>query len=135
MTFKNYFGLFGSLLVAAGGMSPMLHLPIIGNWNYWDLDITLATTVYVLAAAGLLATVSGKFGLLRISGWMILIVLIFTLGAVYFKVNDYFSFVPMKKLAAALTRVVHYRWLGWGMIFAGSIMMILAGRKKKNQKA
>lgn len=130
MTFRNYLGLFGSILVMAGGMSPMLHLPIIGNWNYWDIDMVLATIVFVFAGAGLLASIIKKPGLLKFSGWAVLVVVLFTLVAVYFKVNDYFTFIPFKKLAAAATRIVHYRWLGWIMIMSGSVIMIFAGRRK-----
>lgn len=132
MTFKNYAGVFGALLVAAGGMSPMIHIGIFGmNWNYWKLDVTLATIVYFFVAVGLISAITGKQGLLRFSGWLILLVLIFTLVASYFKAHDYFSFIPMKKLAAKLTGIVHYRWTGWGMIFAGSFIMILAGSKTR----
>jgi hypothetical protein len=135
MTFKNYLGLFGALLVAAGGMSPMLHIGIISkDWNYWDIDITLAAIIYFFTAAGLLAAITGKQGLLRFCGWMVFLVLAFTLVAVYFKVNSYFSFIPLKKLAMALTRIVHYRWTGWAMILAGSFTMILAGRRNITEK-
>lgn len=129
MTGRQYTALFGALLVLAGGMSPMLHIPIIGNWNYWDIDTVLALLVYVLAATALLATVLKRFGLVRFCGWAILALVLFTLVAVYFKVNNYFNFIPFKKLAAAATRLVHYRWIGWGMLFAGAVFMILSGRK------
>lgn len=131
MSFKNYLGLFGVLLVAAGGISPMLHIPIVGDWNYWDMDTTLAMIVYFFVIAGLIASVVGKPGLLRFSGVMILLVLALTLVGSYFKIVDYFSFLPMKKLASKLSGIVHYRWTGWAMIFAGSLIMILAGKKHK----
>ncbi len=135
MSFKNYSGLFGALLVAVGGMSPMIHIGIFGlDWNYWDMDVTMASVVYFFAAAGLISAITGKQGLLRFSGWMVMLLLILTLVATYFKVNDYFSFIPMKKLASKLTGIVHYRWMGWGMIAAGSLIMILAGRRNKKVK-
>lgn len=127
----NYLGLLGSILIIAGAVSPMLHIPIIGNWNYYDIDITLASIVMILAALGIIASVLNKKGLLRFSGWASLIVILFTLTAVYFKVNDYFSFIPFKKLAAIATRIVHYRWTGWILLFTGAIVVILGSRKKK----
>ena len=128
MNFKNYFGLIGCLLVIAGGMSPMLHIPIIGNWNYWDVDTVLASIVYVFAAAGLLGAILRKPDLVKFSGWSVLIVVAFTLVAVYLKVNDYFSFIPFKKLARIATHMVHYRWLGWVMLFSGALIMIFSSR-------
>ena len=127
----NYPGLLGSLLIIAGGLSPMLHLPIIGNWNYYDIDVALASIVMTLAVLGLIAALINKPGLLRFTGWASLIMVLFTLAAVYFKVNDYFSFIPFKKLAAAASRIVHYRWTGWILLLLGAILTIIGGRKRK----
>lgn len=131
MTAKNYTALLGVILVLVGGMCPMLRVPIMGNWNYWGIDTVLASIVYTLGAVALLASVSRKQGLLRFCGWMLLIMLIFTLTAVYFKVNDYFSFIPMKKVAAAASRLIKFKWLGWGLLFAGAILIILFSSKNK----
>jgi hypothetical protein len=131
MAFKNYLGLLGALLVIAGGMSPMLRIPVIGNWNYWDVDVVLASIVYAHAAAGLLGAILRKSPLVRFSGWGILIVVAFTLIAVFFKVNDYFSFIPFKKLARVATNMIHYRWLGWIMLFAGAVIMIISSGIKQ----
>src|SRR6476661_5738944 len=99
MAFKNYSGFIGALLVIIGGLSPMLRIPVMGNWNYFDIDLTLATIVFVFAGAGVLAAVFSKYSMLRFCGWGVLLVVIFTLVAVYFKANNYFSFIPLKKLA------------------------------------
>ncbi len=131
MTAKHYTGLLGVLLVIVGGMCPMLRVPILGNWNYWDIDTVLASIVYTLSAIALLAAVTRKQGLLRFCGWLLLLMLIFTLAAVYFKANDYFSFIPLKKLAAAASKMIKFRWLGWGMMFAGAFMIILFSKKDK----
>lgn len=131
MTAKNYTALLGVILIIVGGMCPMLHIPIIGNWNYWDIDTVLASIVYTLSAIALLAAISRKQTLLRYCGWLLLLVLLFTLTAVYFKVNDYFSFIPLKKIAAAASRMIRFRWLGWGLMFAGAFIIILFAKKDK----
>ena len=128
MAFRNYLGMFGSVMVIAGIFSPMLHIPIIGNWNYWDIEPVLAAIVLVMAVLGLAGSAFGKPALVRFGGWGALIVILFTLLAVYFKVNDYFSIIPFKKLAAAAAGIVRYRWLGWTVLLLGAILMILAGR-------
>jgi hypothetical protein len=124
MGLKKYLALLGAILVIAGGMSPMLRIPLIGNWNYWDIDSVLASVVYALAAVALLGAVLQKSFLVKFSGWAILIVVLFTLVAVYFKVNDYFSFIPFKKLARIGSNMVHYKWTGWLMLLAGAVVMI-----------
>jgi hypothetical protein len=127
----NYLGLVGSALIIGGALSPMLHIPIVGTWNYYDIDVALASVVMTLAALGIIASLINKPGLQRFAGWGALIVVLFTLAAVYFKVNDYFSFIPFKKLAAAASRLVHYRWTGWIILIIGSILTIIGARKKK----
>lgn len=131
MSSKNYLGLLGSVMVIGGAFSPMLRMPIIGNWNYWDIEPVLASIVLVFAGLGLIGSSFEKPALVRFSGWAVLAVTVFTLIAVHFKVNDYFSFIPLKKLAAAAASIVKYKWLGWGTIGAGSLIMILAGRRSK----
>lgn len=127
----NYLGLLGALLIVAGWMSPMLKLPLIKYWNYWDLDTSLASVVMVLAVLGLIASVVNKPGLLRFSGWATLAVVLLTLAGVYFKIHDSFSFIPFKRLANVAMGLVKYRWTGWMLLFAGSFLMILGGRKQK----
>lgn len=127
----NYLGLLGSLLIIAGWMSPMLKLPIVKYWNYWDLDTSLASVVMVLAILGIIASVVNKAGLLRFSGWATLAVVLLTLVGVYFKIHDSFSFIPFKKLANVAMGLVKYRWTGWILLFIGSALMIVAGRKRK----
>ncbi|HXH99063.1 MAG TPA: hypothetical protein VNI52_02255 [Sphingobacteriaceae bacterium] len=43
--------------------------------------------------------------------------------------NDYFTFIPFKKLASTATRIVHYRWTGWALLMLGSVLMIFAGKQ------
>lgn len=133
MRFRNTLGLIGSVMVIAGGMSPMLRIPIIGNWNYWDIDTVLASIVFTFAAVGIVAAILKKLWLVNFTGWGILIVLLFTLVAVYFKVHDYFNFIPLKKLARIASGMVHYKWIGWTTIFCGSLIMIFFSGKQKNK--
>lgn len=133
MKTKNYLGIVGAILVIAGALSPMLRIPIIGNWNYLDIDTVLASVVFILATLGLVASVLDKRGLIKFSGCCCLIVVLFTLVAVYFKVNDYFSFIPFKKLASVAAGIIKYKWLGWIILVIGSITMIFAGRGAKKE--
>jgi hypothetical protein len=133
MRIRNYLGIAGSLMVIAGALSPMLRIPVIGNWNYWDLEPVLAGTVLTLAGLGLIGAAFNKPSVLRFCGWGALVIVLFTLVAVYFKVNDFFSFIPLKKLATAAAGLVRYRLTGWLLLFAGSILMVLAGRVRKTE--
>ncbi len=129
MSTRSYISLSGVALVLIGGMCPMLRIPMIGSWNYWNIDTVLASIVYTVAAIALIASITGKNGLLRFCGWALMILILFTLAAVYFKVNNYFSFIPLKKLAVAASRMIKFQWIGWGTMLAGILLILFSARR------
>lgn len=131
MKSKNYVGLAGAFLVMVGGLCPLVHLPIIGNWNYWSLHTGLAAIVYVVAFLGALGAVRGRSVLLKIMGVIDLLLVLLTYLAIHLKVNDSFSFIPLKKLARVAAGLIHYQYLGWSLLLLGSLLMIIGGRKRK----
>jgi hypothetical protein len=116
-------GIVGAVLLAAGGMCPLLHLPIIGNWNYFDIDVTLASAFYLVVLSALVASFLNKAKLIRICGWLGLALVLITLAGVYFKSHDYFSFIHFKKAINFAAGVVKYKW-GWFVILAGALVLI-----------
>jgi hypothetical protein len=116
-------GIVGALIMGVGGLCPLVHLPIIGNWNYFDIDPTFAGIFYLLVLLALVASFMGKTGLIRFIGWAALLVVLVTIAGVYLKSHDYFSFIHFKKLVNLAAGVVKYKW-GWFVIFAGSLILI-----------
>ena len=123
-------GIVGAVIMAAGGFCPLVHLPIIGNWNYFDIDPTLGSVFYVLVVLALAGSFMGKPGLVRFSGWAALVLVLVTLAGVYFKSHDYFSFVHFKKLVNLAAGVVKYKW-GWFVILVGALVLITVRGPKK----
>lgn len=123
-------GIIGAVIMAVGGFCPLIHLPIIGNWNYFDIDPTLGTLFYVLVVLALAGSFMGKSGLVRFSGWAALVLVLVTLSGVYFKSHDYFSFVHFKKLVNLAAGVVKYKW-GWFVILLGALVLITVRAPKK----
>lgn len=125
----NYPGVIGGMLVIGGAMSPMLHISIVGNWNYFKIEPTLATIACVAAVIGILAAVFGKRPLQRFTGWFIFAWLVFTFLATWFKVHDYFSIIPFKRLAAWLSHMITFRYAGWLAMLLGAVLLIFAKGK------
>jgi hypothetical protein len=123
-------GIVGAVVMGVGGLCPLVHLPIIGNWNYFDIDPTMGTIFYVLVVLGLFASIMGKVGLIRFCGWATLVLVLVTLAGVYFKSHDYFSFVHFKNLVKLAAGVVKYKW-GWFVILAGSVLLITVRGARK----
>lgn len=120
--------LLGLILVVAGSFLPLVHVPVIGNWNYWELDHFLAIACWVLAAGTLFGIVNNSIKISRIFAILLVLLFIFTLFAVKFQALQYFSFMPFKSWQDKLAGIVKLRW-GWIVEFLGAIIIIVAGRK------
>jgi hypothetical protein len=127
-------GLIGSALMAIGGLSPLMHLPIIGNWNYFDIDMRLAVAFYVLVFLGFIGAFSRKSGLIRFSGLAAVVLVLITLAGIYFKAHDSFSFLHFKKLVNFAAGMVKYKW-GWYVIVAGAFILATVRKPKVIQVA
>ena len=116
-------GIAGSVILAAGGLCPLMHLPIIGNWNYFDIDIRLAIAFYTIVVLALIGALTNKTGLIRFAGWGAIVLAIITLAGIHFKAHDSFSFLHFRKLVNLASGLVKYKW-GWFVIMTGAILLI-----------
>lgn len=124
--------LIGLLLVVAGSFLPLVHVPVIGNWNYWKLDHSLAIMCWVLSAAVLFGIVNNSVKVTRISAILLVFLFLFTLFAVKFQASQYFSFMPFKSWQDKLAGIVKLQW-GWIVEFLGAFIIIFA--KNNNVKS
>jgi len=124
--------LLGLLLVVAGSFLPLVHVPIIGNWNYWKLDHYLAITCWILSVCAAFGLINSSAKVVRTFGILLILLFAFTLFAVKMQSLEYFSFVPFKSWRETFAGVVKLKW-GWAVEFLGAILMILPGNKIKNK--
>ncbi len=71
--------LVGCLLIFAGSFLPLVHIPVVGNWNYWKLDHNMAIMVWSVAALALVSIIFNKVKLQRILAIVLLALFIITL--------------------------------------------------------
>lgn len=121
--------LLGLILVVVGSFLPLVHVPVIGNWNYWKVDYYLAGTCWVLSACALFAVINNNSKVARAFGILLVLLFAFTLFAIKYQAFSYFSFLPFKSWTEKLAGVVKLRW-GWFVEFAGAILLIIAAQKK-----
>ncbi|REC50035.1 hypothetical protein [Chryseobacterium pennipullorum] len=122
--------LLGLLLVVAGSFLPLVHVPVIGNWNYWKLDHYLAIACWIFSACAVFGVVNNSPKIVRVFGVLLIILFVFTLAAVKMQSLQYFSFLPFKSWRESLAGVVKLRW-GWIVEFIGALLMIFAVKSKK----
>ncbi len=143
MCFFLYFGtlgnmkniqLLGLILVVIGSFLPLVHVPVIGNWNYWKLDHYLAIACWIFAACAVFGIVNHNGKVVRFFGILMILLFAFTLVAVKMQSLEYFSFVPFKSWREAFAGTVKLKW-GWIAEFLGAFLMIFAtGSKKVNKR-
>lgn len=123
----------GILMVAAGSFLPLVHVPVIGYWDYWNIDHTLAVIVWILTISALIFTLNGKKAMLRLTAVLIIILFLFTIMAVKMKSLDFFSFLPFKAWQGALAGTVKLSW-GWIVEFSGAVLILIPVKKDQNKK-
>lgn len=126
-------GVIGAVIMAAGGICPLVHVPIIGNWNYFGIDTSLGTIYYVIVALALTGALLNKTSLMQACGWTALLWVVLTLGAVWFKSHDYFHFIHFRNLINLAAEMVKYKW-GWFVIITGALALV-AVRKPADKPA
>lgn len=122
-------GLIGAAVMAVGGMCPLLKVPILGNWNYFQLDLSMGITFYIIVLIGLVGAFTERSGLIRFAGWAGIVLVLLTLAGVYFKVQSSFGFLHFKKLVSLASGMVKYKW-GWLVIVAGTLILVTVKRPK-----
>ncbi|MDQ0594086.1 ABC-type multidrug transport system permease subunit [Chryseobacterium ginsenosidimutans] len=122
--------LIGLLLVVLGSFLPLVHVPIIGNWNYWKLDHYLAITCWIFSAGVLFGIINNSVNMAKIFAILLILLFGFTLFAVKMQSLEYFSFMPFKSWQEKLAGIVKLRW-GWIVEFLGAFIIILAKNNNK----
>jgi predicted membrane channel-forming protein YqfA (hemolysin III family) len=126
MKIAQYLALF---LLVAGSFLPLVHIPFIGNWNYYKIDSHLAFLVWGFSVIALIGIIFDKLKIVRVTAIILLLLFIFTLTAVKFKSLNYFSFLPFKSWQESFAGIVKLSW-GWILEFAGAILLLILKKQK-----
>ncbi|KQK25803.1 hypothetical protein AR438_09420 [Chryseobacterium aquaticum] len=121
--------LIGLILVVVGSFLPLVHVPVIGNWNYWKVDHYLAIACWVFSAIALFGIMNNTSKIVKTFAVLLIILFLFTIFATKYQAFSYFSFLPFKSWTEALAATVKLKW-GWAVEFLGAIIMLFATKKK-----
>jgi len=124
-------GLIGAVVMAAGGMCPLVHVTFIGNWNYFGIDKTFGIIFYLIVLLGLSGAILNKAKLMRSAGWAAIVLVILTLTAVWFKSHNYFTFLHFTKLINVAAGMVKYKW-GWFVILIGALALMTVKKQARH---
>ncbi|WP_313101268.1 hypothetical protein [Epilithonimonas sp.] len=122
--------LIGLFLVVAGSFLPLVYIPIVGNWNYWKVDNTLAMAVWGFSLLTLIFILIDKTKLVKIMAFLMILLFVFTIVAIKLKSLDYFSFLPFKSWQSAFAGIVKLSW-GWFIEFLGVTLILIGSIKNR----
>ncbi|MCJ8154036.1 hypothetical protein MKJ01_09725 [Chryseobacterium sp. SSA4.19] len=119
----------GLLFVIIGSFMPLVHVPVIGNWNYWKTDHYLAIICWAFSVGALFGIVNNNVKVARVFGILLILLFSFTLFAIKYQASEYFSFMPFASWREKLAGIVKLKW-GWILEFLGAFMIIFAKNNK-----
>lgn len=120
--FRAYIGI---LLCIIASFSPILKVPIKGNWNLYQSDARLFIITYAILALAVLFLFIRKAGAFRFISFVMAIWYVLAVGAVYFAANNYTKYGFANKL---IGKVVHFQW-GWIVLLVGVIFMLFSTKR------
>jgi hypothetical protein len=132
MRLPSLVSFIGFVLLMAGTWCPLLRPFHLFNMDVYDLNRPYGMVILLISVVGILGVILNRKQLLRLTGWLSLILVLLLFVAAYMKVHTSFSFLPFKSVAGFLTRQIKFKW-GWYLLFAGPLVA-LAGSMVKTSK-
>ncbi|MCG2793647.1 MAG: hypothetical protein L6262_08905 [Weeksellaceae bacterium] len=124
--------LIGFFLVVAGSFLPLVHIPIVGNWNFWKVDYTLAIILWGFSLFTLVFILTGKSKSIRITAFLVILLFVFAIVAIKLKSLNYFSFLPFKSWQSSFAGIVKLSW-GWFIEFLGVFLILIATKGSETE--
>jgi len=137
---KQKLGLIGALVLFVGVFMPVLHVPIVGNINYFQNGKGDGTIILILAliSSGLL--IRGKFEALWYTGLSSIGVMGFTLINFQMKMSKVKAQMetdladnPFRELADLTIDLVQFQW-GWSVLVVGAVLLMASAAIKDDPR-
>ena len=124
---RKSLALSGLILCILAGMSPMLKVPIKGNWNLYQTDAALFFITYMIIGITALLFFVRQLTGYRLMTRVAAVWYLISISAVFFKINNYFGWGFADRL---LSKSIHMRW-GWIVYLVGIALLLLSVKKVK----
>jgi len=123
MRISSFFSFAGFVLLIAATYCPLLRPFGLVSWNVYDLNKPFGMVILLVAVVGILGTVLNRGGLVKLTAWISLVLVVLLFLAAILKVNTSFSFLPFKSIAGFLSKQIKFKW-GWYLLFAGALVAL-----------
>ncbi|RZL49153.1 MAG: hypothetical protein EOP00_07530 [Pedobacter sp.] len=120
-----YIGLL--LIIIAITISPIIKVPIKGNWNLYQTDSRLFFISFALLAITAFCLFLRRLGAFRFFAIVMFVWSLLMAAAVYFKSNNYFG---RKFWDGIIAKTIHYQW-GWVVLLVGALLLLSAVKRER----
>ncbi|MFI5452502.1 hypothetical protein ACHMWN_10125 [Pedobacter sp. UC225_61] len=123
--FNAYLGLL--LAALAAGVSPIIKVPLKGNWNLYQTDQRLFLITFAILALTSLCLFVRQLKAFRLLTIVLFIWSLLMAAAVYFKSNNYFG---SKFFDKVLAKTIHYQW-GWIVLLVAVLLLLTSVKRER----
>ncbi|MFA6276106.1 MAG: hypothetical protein WC622_05110 [Pedobacter sp.] len=123
--FNAYLGLL--LAVIAAGITPIIKVPLKGNWNLYQTDQRLFLITFAILALTSLCLFVRQLKAFRLLTIVLFIWSLLMAAAVYFKSNNYFG---SKFFDKVLAKTIHYQW-GWIVLLVAVLLLLTSVKRER----
>jgi hypothetical protein len=124
--------LIGSVLVVLGSFAPIVHVPVIGEVNYFGRGSGDGLFAIGLAVIAAVLALAGRPRWALVPGILELALITFTFVNLYTRLSDLgpatdtqLAGNPFKEVAGAIVRSAGFSW-GWVPLYIGALMTTLS---------
>lgn len=118
--------LIGVALVLIGSFLPLVYIPFIGDWKFWDVHPVLAIICWLLSILGFLSIILRKNKYTIAVGLLLIFLFSFSLYGIKFQSEEFFSFLIFDQWIKGASKIVEIKW-GWMVEYLGAVLIITGG--------
>jgi len=127
MIIRKPLAILGISICLFAGLCPILRVPIKGNWNLYQTDVSLFFITYFLILLTAFTFFIRQLSGFRIMSRILLCWYILAISAVYFKINHYFGWKFADRI---LAKGIHFQW-GWIVLLLGILTLLWSTKNSK----
>lgn len=121
---KALISFIGFTILMAATWCPLLRPFHLVSWDVYDLNRPYGMVILLISVVGILGVILNRIQLVRLTGWLAMVLVVLLFIAAFLKIHTSFSFIPFKSFTAFLERQIKFKW-GWYLLFAGPVIALI----------
>ena len=133
MNTKQLIGIIGATILAIGVFMPIVHVPIMGNMNYFQNGEGVGTIVLFLAIISLILAFVEKYKGLWFTGIGSLIIILNTIINLQSTISQKESEFANNPFLGIVVQLIQFQW-GLAVLIIGAVLIIISAWMKEKRR-